>query len=79
MEVITDFYIVLKQLPEKLREVEPLILREDKNIAFFTSALTAADTAASTTNFKDYYHTDIRLYMGACLIANKMKSPVALF
>ena len=70
----TDFYIVLKQLPEKLREVEPLIPREGNSIAFFTSALTAADTAASSaTNLKAHYHADIRLYMEACSIANRMK------
>ena len=50
-----------------------MIPREGNNIAFFTSALTAADTAASATNFKAYYHANIRLYMEACLITNKMK------
>lgn len=69
----TDFYIVLKQLPKKLREIQPLIPKEGDNIYFFTSTLTAADTAASPTNFKAYYHADIRLYMEACLIANRMK------
>lgn len=42
-------------------------------IEYYTSALTAADVAASPTNYKAKYHADIRLYMEASLIANKMK------
>ena len=69
----TDFFIVLKQLPEKLREVEPMVPREGRYIEFFTSALTAADTALSATNYKAHYHADLRLYMEAYLISNRMK------
>lgn len=67
----TDFFIVLKQLPDKLREVEPRVPR-GKPAALFTNALTAANFATLPTNYKAHYHTDIRLYMEACLIANKM-------
>ena len=69
----TDFFIVLKQLPEKLREVEPMVPREGRHIEFFTSALMAADTASSATNYKAHYHADLRLYMEAWLISNRMK------
>ena len=67
----TDFTIVLRQLPAKLREVEPRVPCAGKELEFFTSALTAADTAASPTNYKTKYHVDIRLYMEASLIANR--------
>ena len=69
----TDFTIVLRQLPVKLREAEPKVPRSARELEFFTSALTAADTAASPTNFKAKYHADIRLYMEASLIANQMQ------
>ena len=70
----TDFNIVLQQLPAKLREVAPRVPRTPANqVEYYTSALTAADTAASPTNYKAKYHADIRLYMEASLIANKMQ------
>ena len=50
-----------------------MVPREGSHIEFFTSALTAADTASLATNYKAHYHADLRLYMEARLISNRMK------
>ena len=43
-----------------------------KNKLFYTSALVAADAAASAT--KPKYHSDIRLYMEATLIGERLQT-----
>ena len=72
--VVNDnqFELVLKQLPLRLKEFLPNIPRGGKEESFYASSLVAAETAASPMNLKGRYHADIRLYMEATLIAERI-------
>lgn len=63
-----QFELVLKQLPLQLKEFLPRGGKE----TFYTASLVAAETAASPMNLKGRYHADIRLYMEATLIAERI-------
>jgi hypothetical protein len=71
--VVSDnqFELVLKQLPLRLKEFLPNVPRGGKEETFYSSSLVAAETAASPIS-KGRYHANIRLYMEATLIAERI-------
>ena len=72
--IVTEnqFELVIKQLPLRLKEFLPNLPRGGIKEKFYTSALVAAEAAASSSG-KTRYHSDICLYMESTLIEECIK------